>query len=77
MALRTASHHNPSETLFVSANDYASEALRLMRLYRLDSMPVLEGEQLLGCVFEQDMREASSGTLKEQDVKAFVRACAY
>ncbi len=77
MALRTVSQHHHSETLFVSANDYASEALRLMRLHRLDSMPVLEGQQLLGCVFEQDMRETASGTLKEQDVKAFVRACAY
>ncbi len=77
MALRTAAPQHPSETFFVSANDYASEALRLMRLHRLDSVPVLEGQQWLGCVFEQDMRNAPSGTLKEQDVKAFVRACRY
>lgn len=77
MASITASHHPPSETLFVSANDYAYEALRLMRLHRIDSIPVLEGQQWLGCVFAQDMRRASSGKLKEQDVKAFVRACAY
>jgi predicted transcriptional regulator len=75
MVFRAASHQEHTETLFVSANDYASEALRLMRLHRLDFMPVLEGRQWLGCVFERDMRDASSGTLKEQDVKAFVRAC--
>lgn len=77
MPSSTVSEPKFSGALFISANDYASEALRLMRLHRMNSMPVRDGQHVLGCVYEQDMMTAPLGRLKEQDVKAFVRACAF
>lgn len=63
----------PACGMYVSANDYAWEALRLMRSYRLPSVPVLERDEWIGCVFAEDMNRVSNHRLKEQDVKAYLR----
>ena len=63
-----------SNIFSISENDYATEALRLMRNQGLKWLFVLNREQLAGVVFRSDLERCSDATLKEREVREFLNA---
>ncbi len=62
-----------TEILTISANDYAAEALRLMNHHARTWVIVLESDQIAGIVFLQDLERLTESTLKERDVREYLR----
>jgi CBS domain-containing protein len=62
------------EGLTISVNDYAIEAQRLMAEQQTSWIIVLEGLQMVGVVFERDLRGLPPALLNERDVREYVSA---
>lgn len=62
------------EVLTISVNDYAIEAQRLMAQQQATWIIVLEGLQMVGVVFAEELKDLSPALLNERDVREYVRA---
>lgn len=60
--------------LTISMNDYAIEAQRLMVQQQSSWIIVLEGLQMVGVVFAEELSGLSPALLNERDVREYVRA---
>ncbi len=59
--------------LTISVNDYAMEAQRLMAQQQSGWIVVLEGLQMIGVVFAQELGALPPATLNDLDVREYLR----
>lgn len=57
----------------ISANDYLLEALRLMTLCRSERLQVLEGSQVVGVIYREDIERLPDRILQHADVRDLCR----